>query len=886
MSLSPGTAFGPYRVLDKLGEGGMGEVYRAHDTRLDRDVAIKVLPATFAGDPERRARFEREARAVAALSHPNIVAIFDTGVHDGQLFVVTELLDGETLRERLASAAAAVSESGSRTAANGEMGSSAPVHEGAALSLRKAVDIAVQIARGLAAAHAKGLVHRDLKPENVFLLDDGQVKILDFGLALQTAGSGETATRTAAALTGAGTVMGTVGYMAPEQVRGQAVDARTDLFALGAVVYEMLAGRRAFTGGTAADTMTAILTQEPPDLATARPDVPPALDRIVRHALEKNPNERFQTARDVAFALEALSGPATAETPALAPAPPRRRGLRIAIWAAALAAAAAAGMWLQVLRAPPSPVQYAVKTFERQVIFNARFMPDGETLVYSAANQGTTPAVFILHPDSVAPDQIAGPGTHLLAVSSRGELAVLTGATFLGHRLFAGTLARMVPGASPRPWLEHVREADWSPDGQSLAVIRDLGNGSDRLEYPVGTTLYEARGYLSDPRVSRDGRRVAFVEHPFRFDDRGAVKVADTAGHVQALTDQLWGVEGLAWSADDARVLFSSADQTMETGIPFEPFSVPSDGGHPPRVALPTIGWGFVHDVSRSGTWLLTREDLREGFVVKRPDGDAERDLSWLDLSFGAALSPDGETVVLSDENLRAGRSYAVMIRHTDGSPPIRLGEGSAQTRGLSPDGKWVAASLPAANQFVFYPTGAGDARRLPVRPDQFQFQGWFPDSQHVLLCGSASASAPRCYRQATSGGAPVPVGPDSAVGGAVAPDGAMVFQDDARTDWLYPANGGPRRPLVTPDAEFAGWSTPTSAFFVRPSSDGTLRIDRFDAATGKNTLAAVVAEPDRTGLVSLHVVMAVGTAGHYGYLCNYTRQFSTLLTASGVRVR
>ena len=284
--------------MSALGAGGMGEVYKARDARLDRDVAIKVLPTAFAQDPDRLARFEREGKAVAALSHPNILAIFDVGAESGHAYAVMELLDGESLRERLAQGP---------------------------LSVRKATDFAIQIARGLAAAHDKGLVHRDLKPDNIFLLRDGRVKILDFGLARSTS-----AERTSDGVTGgatvfapktdAGTVMGTVGYMAPEQVRGQSVDGRADLFALGTVLYEMLVGRRAFERDTAADTMTAILKEDPPEFDATRGHIPPALDRIVRHCLEKNVVERFQSARDVAFALESSSdsGAATLSVPSLA----------------------------------------------------------------------------------------------------------------------------------------------------------------------------------------------------------------------------------------------------------------------------------------------------------------------------------------------------------------------------------------------------------------------------------------------------------------------------------------------------------------------------------------------------------------------------------------
>ena len=261
----------------------MGEVYRARDERLKRDVAIKVLPASFSQDPDRLKRFEQEAQAAGALNHPNITAVYDFGEHDGAPYIVTELLEGETLRSRLGPGA---------------------------ISPRKAIDYAVQIAQGLAAAHEKGIVHRDLKPENVFLTKDGRVKILDFGLAklkLDGAESGQTDAGTVSGGTEPGVVLGTMGYMSPEQVRGKPADKRSDLFSFGTILYEMLSGQRAFRGDTAADTITAILSKEPPDISQTNKDVPPGLDRIVRHCLEKNPEERFESARDVAFDLEALS---------------------------------------------------------------------------------------------------------------------------------------------------------------------------------------------------------------------------------------------------------------------------------------------------------------------------------------------------------------------------------------------------------------------------------------------------------------------------------------------------------------------------------------------------------------------------------------------------
>ena len=292
MTLSPGTRLGPYEILGSLGTGGMGEVYRARDSRLDRDVAVKVLPEPLAADAEALARFEREAKAVAALSHPNILAIHDVGTHEGVRYAVTELLEGRTLREHL---------------------------EGSGVGPRKAIDYALQVVSGLAAAHERGIVHRDLKPENVFVTRDGRVKVLDFGLARvlePQSFEGVTKAPTVAGGTQPGTVLGTVGYMSPEQVRGQSVDQRSDIFSFGAVFYEMLAGRRAFRADSAVETMNAILTEEPPDfvVSESRP-VPPGLDRIVRRCLEKDPSHRFQSARDLGFAIEALSAAASESQP-------------------------------------------------------------------------------------------------------------------------------------------------------------------------------------------------------------------------------------------------------------------------------------------------------------------------------------------------------------------------------------------------------------------------------------------------------------------------------------------------------------------------------------------------------------------------------------------
>ncbi|HYV41566.1 MAG TPA: protein kinase [Thermoanaerobaculia bacterium] len=326
MSLSAGSRLGPYEIVSPLGAGAMGEVYRARDKKLDRDVAIKVLPESVAADPDTLARFEREAKAVAALSHPNILSIFDFGTHEGTAYVVMELLEGKTLRERL---------------------DEGPIPQ------KLAVDYALQIVKGLSAAHEKGIVHRDLKPRNLFVMKDGHVKILDFGLAkrIEAIASGEeTSAPTAAQHTMPGTVMGTMGYMSPEQVRGLPVDHRSDIFAFGAILYELLSGERAFKRDTASDTIAAILIQEPSELSESGRSIPPALERIVKHCLEKDRDNRFHSARDIAFALGEASSGSAAALATLAAQPPRSRAFRPLLWAAgvaALAALAAAVLWLR-----------------------------------------------------------------------------------------------------------------------------------------------------------------------------------------------------------------------------------------------------------------------------------------------------------------------------------------------------------------------------------------------------------------------------------------------------------------------------------------------------------------------------------------------------------
>jgi serine/threonine protein kinase len=852
MALTPGTRLGPYEVINSIGAGGMGEVYRARDTRLDRDVALKILPDSFALDPDRRARFEREAKAVAALSHPNILAIFDVGEADGKFYAATELLEGQTLRERLASGP---------------------------LPPRKAIECGVQLARGLASAHDKGIVHRDLKPENIFMVNDGQIKILDFGLA-KAVGAGPAhssgATETMA-VTDPGTVMGTVGYMAPEQVRGKGVDARADLFSLGAVLFEVVTGQRAFHRDTAADTMSAILREEPPELVGTRPDLSPALDRIIRHCLEKEPNDRFQTARDVAFALTSLSGSGTSATSSANVVTPERRRSRAWLTPALVAIAAAGGVLLGMWMTPPVPlITFEPKTAVAQAIFHGRFMPDGQTLIYSSALTGNTPALFESRADTAIPRQFGPPATHLLAISKSGELAVMTNARFVAHRLMFGTLARMTVDGAPRPIADDVREADWLPDGSDLVVVRVV-NESDRLEFPMGHVVSTTAGYFSDPRVSPDGKLVAFMEHPVKFDNRGWVKVVDRNGNVTSIAGEFSAEEGVAWSAD-SRTVFFAAVRSDHTD--YEIHNAPADGSAPFTTVLSSAGSLMVLDRAPDGRMAVARTDNTYA-VAARANGGAELDLTILDQSWGPSLAPDGTFVTMTDGN--SGDDYGVVLRRLDGSPAARLGDGNAGE--LSPDGRWVTANIFSTGRCLVYPTGAGRTVPIEMGPlQQCATAAWFPDGKSLMIVGNEPGKPARNYRASFPGGTPEALLPEDQQVRAISADGRhlLVFHPDATfTELEIGASSTPVKGLRARDLVL-DWSSDRQSATVWERGTMPAVVARVNLATGERTKITELAPANQTGVLSVGPQVFRNNGRDYAY--GYVRMVSTLYLVSGLK--
>jgi Tol biopolymer transport system component len=842
MSLSAGSKLGPYEILAPLGAGGMGEVYRARDTRLGRDVAVKILPAELAGDAQRLQRFEQEARAISALNHPNVLAIYDVGAQEGTHFLVTELLEGGTLRERM---------------------------RDARLPVRKAVEIAVQIAEGLAAAHEHGIVHRDLKPDNVIVSPEGRVKILDFGLAKVTAaaamGSDELTRSVSGPATRDGVVLGTVGYISPEQVRGKPADHRSDVFSFGVILYEMLAGQRAFAGDSSIEVLNAILKEDPPELAGIRPGLSPALLRVVARCVEKAPEERFQSARDLAFALETLSSaPSSSMAQKALPGGTRHRWLTLGVVALLFIVAVAAALVYGIRRGAASrtPVGFRQLNYRRESIFRAATAPDGKTIVYSAAEQGNVSEIYTLSPDYPEARSLGLHDVQLLAVSSKGDLALLTHASYLAHRLFRGTLATMpLGGGAPRELLENVREADWTPDGSALAIIRDVG-GRDRLEYPIGNVLAETGGYFSDLRFSPRGDRIAYFDHPQRFDDRGNVAVVDLAGNKTMLAQGYWGEEGIAWAPSGNEIFYSAG-----TGYSnFRIYAVDM-AGHS-RMALESAGGLVIQDVLPSGRWLAMRSDERRALYARLPGSPEERDMAWLDLSNHPVLSHNNSILVFEESGGAAGVNYKVCLRRTDGSPVVVLGDGSALD--LSPDGRWVLAAIPSdPQQLMLYPTGPGQSRKLERGAIEAYTDGhWFSDGKRIMVCGNERGQANRCYIQDLAGGAPKPITPEGTRGGLVSPDEKRILAADSNGEWfLYPLDGG------TPEAAKGMHSTDLA---IRFRADGGAiivlvtgvpgRIESINVADGRRTLLLTLAPPDRAAVVDIDGAFLSDDGHYYAY--------------------
>lgn len=852
MSLSRGAHLGSYEILDLLGAGGMGEVYRARDAKLDRDVAVKVLPDVFARDPDRLARFEREARLLAALSHPNILAIHDFGVDDGVAYAVTELLHGETLRTRLQSGP---------------------------MPVRRAIDLAIHIAAGLAAAHEKGIVHRDLKPENVFVTTDGRVKILDFGLARSTAPMRGSTDLTAMAQTPTieGAVLGTVGYMSPEQVRGAAADHRSDIFSFGALLYEAISGRRAFDAPTPVEAMTAILHADPPDLGAVNANAPAPLQRLIERCLEKPPERRFQSASDLAFALQQISpssSTATTTPEALQVAPGLTRVSRwwqMAIVGALIMVAFAAGRWLMRPVAVPERFAFHRLTFRLGNVLNARFAADGRTVVYSASWQAAPTELFTVRTDGIGSRSLDIHDATVAGISPTGELAIIQSTA---HAAAAGTLARVpLGGGGARVLMNDVTLADWGPRPDDLAVVRRTANGFRRLEYPVGHALYDSQA-IGSMRLSPDARQVALVT------GSDLVVIASDTGAV-ALRHN-WGANGrvgtVAWSPSGRELFLVAGADEPDLALR----AVDLSGRE--RVLFPVAGGRLdVHDVSREGDLLVERALPRGGILFRGAGDKDERDLSWLDGSEVRQLSADGTMLLFSEALQGASALGDVFVRKTDGAPAVRLGDG--RPLALSADGTLaLAMTADRPRKLALLPTGAGTPRVFD--PSPYVPNGGTLLKDGRIAFGSVAANGGVEFHTIdprTGAIAPMIVaggGEASAFvldrGAVFGPDGSIArVLPDGHVEVLTPTGTRtvvPGRSLDDGDSLTAWLGDGNLYVSRRPSMPQ--EVYRIDVRTGVRTPWRTLMPADPNGLISIRNVVVTQNGDAYAY--SYRRVVSS----------
>jgi serine/threonine protein kinase/Tol biopolymer transport system component len=789
MAIRKGVSLGPYEILAQIGAGGMGEVWRARDKRIGRDVAVKVLPESFTDGDEELWRFEQEARAAGGLNHPGLVTIFDVGTTGGSPYIVMELLEGETLRDTIDKALSA----------------SAP----APLQLRKVIDYATQIASALAVAHEKGIIHRDLKPENLFLTSEGRVKILDFGLAKLAAESAEAgATGKAARRTSVGIVVGTPGYMSPEQARGLALDHRTDIFSLGSVLYELLSGRPAFDCPSAMETMNAVLQVEPPPLTTLVPNIPPALDAIVAHCMEKNARERFQSARDLAFQLRMIpENPGSNVTDRRVPMPARRRRWpRVAIAATAVLLALAGGGFA-LMRGRGSEAPVAIRSF-KQLTFGdglesfPTLAPDGKSFAYVSAQSGNRD-IYVQRVD--------------------------------------GRTAANITSDSP----DDDSEPAFSPDGSRIAFRSEREGGGIFVMGVTGESVRRLTDFGYNPAWSPDSRRIVVSTAPI-----------DLRPHVRPVNGELWIVDTQTeakrplvqpktggpdfgrdsdavqpnWSPGGKRIAFWGLSNWVGQR---DIWTIDPDAPEPKRTVVrvtsdPSIHWNPIwspdgrylyYGSNRDGTLNLWRIPMDE--TSGKPTGEPEPLSLPAPVSGNFTLSQQGDLAYAT-----VTRSYRILALPFDsktgavGAPRTLFG-GSQEIMSFepSPDGKSIAFTTGGVQEDLFVANADGSrVRQLTNDAAKDRSATWSPDSRTVYVYSNRDGTY-HIWSIRTDGSnlSRITDDPDLKRHGgkniftpAASPDGTMLAVQTDRSDALVHLDRPPGRRLepIAETFEMPQWST------------------------------------------------------------------------------
>ena len=828
-----GRRFGPYEIRSIVGAGGMGVVYRAHDTRLERDVAIKFLSPHVASDAGARDRLEREARLLATLNHPNVAAIHGVEEAGGVIGLVLEFVEGRTLADH-----------------------AAPLDE--------ALRIAKQIADALEAAHDKGIIHRDLKPANIKITPNGVVKVLDFGLAKAVADD-----RSGAAdedrrpTTRAGMILGTAAYMSPEQARGKPLDRRTDIWSFGCVLYQLIAHRAAFGGETATDCLVKVLESDP-QWALLPHDTPDSIRRLLRRCLEKDVAARLRDIADGRLEIvEALSVPVRAK-PVVMPAGQQFR------WAAAIAALVVGGAALAVgfvagreTAEPGVPVVSRV-TFRQGNIGKARFTADGQGIVYSASWDGEPFRLYSTQLGSPQSRAIDLPAADLLAVSRQNQLAISMARPAVDGWEPQGTLAvTELAGGAPRELYSDVVGADWSPDGTSMALVRRAGNAA-RLEFPVGTVIHEAPLILP-PRVSPDGQRVCFFAGP----SYGELMVAERGGPARLLAADLVRGGHCAWTPDGREIWAEAGGGEMHTTL--EAFD--TKGGR--RSVASYTGMAQIEDISADGKVLLTSGTLRYAAYGLESPESGERDLAVFDATRLFGLADDGRHVLLWD-NSPAARNDRVFLRSVNGTPPVPLGPGAPAA--LTPDGVWAAAigdgvsNERIRNKLTLYRTGAGTARTIdlpiaiePIFASALGRSDWArrtydfsTDGKRLLIpYGRAPERQPRVYVYDLSQHAMHAITAEGITGPAVlSPDGRHVAVNQKTGVVIYTVDTGEQHPLPgAPEfANVAAWRSDGRSLVVIEQRGVVARVFRHDVATGERAFVREIQAQASAGVTAFDV--------------------------------